>query len=148
MIRQAIASDEPQIRECAEQAYACYVPLIGQKPAPMIADFASQITAGVIYVATDVQGIFQGFIVFYAKENYIFLENVAVLPSSAGRGIGRALISFCENNARERGLNAVHLYTNEKMTENLSIYLKLGYTEVGRRTEDDFNRIYFEKYFV
>ena len=148
MIRQAIASDEPQIRECAEQAYACYVPLIGQKPAPMIADFASQITAGVIYIATDVQGKLQGFIVFYAKENYIFLENVAVLPSAAGRGIGRALISFCENNARERGLNAVHLYTNEKMTENLSIYLKLGYIEVGRRTEDGFNRIYFEKYFV
>lgn len=35
----------------------------------------------------------------------------------------------------------LHLYTNEKMTENLSIYPKLGYVEVGRRTENGFNRV-------
>jgi hypothetical protein len=38
-----------------------------------------------------------------------------------------------------------HLYTNEKMTDNLSIYRKLGYVEVARRTENGFNRVYFEK---
>jgi hypothetical protein len=42
-------------------------------------------------------------------------------------------------------MNAVHLYTNEKMTDNLSIYPKLGYVEVARRTENGFNRVYFEK---
>jgi hypothetical protein len=31
------------------------------------------------------------------------------------------------------------------MTANLSIYPRLGYTETGRRTEDGFNRVYFEK---
>jgi hypothetical protein len=45
MIRQAEASDEPKIRDCAEQAYARYVPLIGRTPAPMIADFAAQIAS-------------------------------------------------------------------------------------------------------
>lgn len=39
MIRPANANDEPEIRECAEQAYARYVPVIGRKPAPMLADF-------------------------------------------------------------------------------------------------------------
>lgn len=68
MIRLAEASDEPDIRNCAEQAYARYVPVIGRKPAPMIADFITQIAAGVVYVATDDQASFQGFIVFYAKE--------------------------------------------------------------------------------
>jgi len=144
MIRQAEASDEAQIRECAEQAYARYVPSIGRKPAPMVADFAAQIAAGEVYVATDDQAAFQGFIVFYAEDGYILLENVAVLPRAAGRGVGKALIGFCENAARQRGMN-VHLYTNEKMTENLSIYPKLGYVEVARRSEDGFNRVYFEK---
>jgi ribosomal protein S18 acetylase RimI-like enzyme len=145
VIRQAEAADEPDIRNCAEQAYAPYVPLIGRKPAPMIADFGAQIAAGHIYVATGDDGIFQGFIVFYPEERHILLENVAVLPRAAGRGIGKALIRFCENEARQGGFSAVHLYTNEKMTENLSIYPRLGYAEVGRRSEDGFNRVFFEK---
>ncbi len=145
MIRQAKASDEPEIRECAEQAYARYMPLIGRKPAPMVADYATQIADGEVFVAMDAQDGFQGFIVFYAEEWHILLENVAVLPRAAGRGVGKTLIHFCENAARERGLGAVRLYTNEKMTENLSIYPKLGYAEVGRRIEDGFNRVYFEK---
>jgi GNAT superfamily N-acetyltransferase len=65
-------------------------------------------------------------------------------PRAAGRGVGKALIGFCENAAR-RLISTVHLYTNEMMTENLSIYPKLGYVEVGKRTEDGFNRVYFEK---
>ena len=145
MIRLAEADDEPEIRDCAEQAYARYVPMIGRKPAPMVADFVAQIAAGMVYVATDDQAIFQGFIVFYAEEEHILLENVAVLPSAAGRGVGRALISFCEDAARQRGMNGVHLYTNEKMTDNLSIYPKLGYVKVAQRTEDGFKRVYFEK---
>jgi len=144
MIRPATASDEAEIRACAEQAYARYVPLMGQKPAPMLADYAAQIAAGDVHVATDDQGVFLGFIVFYAEDGHIMLENVAVLPRAAGRGVGKTLIGFCEEAARRRGLN-VHLYTNEKMTENLSIYPRLGYVEVGRRTEDGFNRVYFEK---
>ena len=144
MIRLAEASDEPEIRECAEQAYARYVPLIGRKPAPMVADFAAQIAAGEVYVATDDRDAFQGFIVFYAEEGHILLENVAVLPRAAGRGVGKTLIGFCENAARQCGMN-VHLYTNEKMTDNLSIYPKLGYVEGARRSEDGFNRVYFEK---
>lgn len=148
MILKATAGDEPEIRDCAEQAYARYVPLIGQKPAPMIADFAAQIAAGQVHVSRDGQNAFEGFIVFYAENGHILLENVAVLPRAAGRGIGRALISFCENAARESRLKAVHLYTNEKMTENLSLYPKLGYVEVARRTENGFNRVYFEKSLV
>lgn len=148
MIRLAVATDEPEIRQCAEQAYARYVPLIGRKPAPMTADFARQIADGVVYVATDDRAVFQGFIVFYAEHGHMLLENVAVLPSAAGQGVGKALIRFCEDAARQQGVGAVHLYTNEKMTENLSIYPKLGYVNVGQRTEDGFKRVYFEKTLV
>jgi len=113
----------------------------------MIADFTAQIAAGDVFIATDDQDRFQGFIVFHAEAGHVLLENVAVLPDAAGRGVGKALIGFCETAAQEQGLRAVQLYTNEKMAENLSIYPKLGYSEVGRRTEDGFNRVYFEKVF-
>lgn len=145
MIRRAVARDETKIRECAELAYARYVPLIGRKPAPMFADFAEQIGAGQVYISSNAEGDFEGFIVFYAVGDHVLLENVAVLPSSAGRGVGKALIAFCESKARANGKRAVHLYTNEMMKENLSIYPKLGYSEVARKSEDGFNRVYFEK---
>lgn len=145
MIRPAVASDECDIRACAEAAYARYVPLIGRKPAPMVADFATQIADGEVHVAVDAAGAFQGFIVFNVQSSHVLLENVAVLPGMAGQGVGKALIAFCEDMARRQGAKAIRLYTNEKMTENLSIYPALGYVETGRVTEDGFNRVYFEK---
>ena len=138
--------DEPAIRGCAERAYARYVAAIGRKPAPMVADFASQIAAGHIHVATDAAGKLEGFIVFFPIADHMFLENVAVEPAASGRGIGKSLVSFCEAEARRLGLAAIRLYTNEKMTANLSIYPYLGYVEVDRRTEDGFNRVFFEKH--
>lgn len=145
MIRQAYTMDEPDVRDCAERAYARYIPLLGRKPTPMVADYGAQIAAGEVHVATDDDGILQGFIVFRPEGEYILLENIAILPSKAGRGIGKALIAFCEDEARRRGFGAVHLYTNVKMTENLSIYRRLGYVEVARRSENGFNRVFFEK---
>lgn len=145
MIRPAAVSDEGAIRACAESAYSRYIEGIGRRPAPMDADFAGQIAAGHVYVAVDEQGAFQGFIVFFEEDGAMFLENVAVMPSAAGWGVGKTLIGFCEAEARRLRLQSVRLYTNEKMIENLSIYPKLGYLETDRRTEDGFNRIFFEK---
>jgi ribosomal protein S18 acetylase RimI-like enzyme len=144
-IRPAIPADEPAIRVCAERAYARYVPVIGRRPAPMDADVAARIAAGEVHVATDDAGALRGFVVFRPYADHMLLENVAVLPEEAGRGTGSALIRFCEDTARSRGLATVRLYTNARMTENLALYPRLGYTETARRTEDGFDRVFFEK---
>jgi GNAT superfamily N-acetyltransferase len=148
VIRQAVAEDDAVIQDCAEQAYARYIPSLGRKPEPMTANFKTQISAGQAYVATDADEGVLGFIVFYPSECGILLESVAVLPGAAGQGIGKELISFCEDEARRRGFNVVYLYTNEKMTENLLIYPCLGYAEVARRVVDGFSRVFFEKKLV
>nr|WP_037265178.1 GNAT family N-acetyltransferase [Roseivivax halodurans] len=145
MIRVAEAADEPRIRACAEAAYTRYVSVIGRRPAPMDADYASQIEAGHVHVAVDLENNILGFVVFYEDQGNVILENVAVFPDAAGRGVGKELIRFCEMEARQRGARTVRLYTNEKMTENLSIYPRLGYVETGRQSEDGFNRVYLEK---
>lgn len=50
-----------------------------------------------------------------------------------------------ERQAREHNLATLRLYTNAAMTENLTLYPHFGYTEVDRRTEDGFDRVYFVK---
>jgi ribosomal protein S18 acetylase RimI-like enzyme len=143
-LRPATAGDLPRVKLCARAAYAQYVPLIGREPAPMVADFETQIAAGVVRVAEREDEI-AGFIVFYRQEDTMFLENVAVHPAYAGHGIGQALIDLCERTARQAGLARVRLYTNAAMVVNLTLYPRLGYSVTDQRTEDGFDRVYFEK---
>jgi hypothetical protein len=54
-------------------------------------------------------------------------------------------MDFAGHEAASRGLTRMALYTHEVMTENQAIYAHLGYTEVERRAEDGYRRIYMEK---
>jgi len=143
-IRPANRDDLAAITECARLAYQPYVVRMGKKPAPMIADFAAQIADGIVHVATDDNGL-GGFIVFYPRGDHLHLENVAVFPDRHGQGIGLNLIAFVEAAAERDGCSAVELYTNEKMTENLTYYPRLGYREISRGEQDGFNRVFYRK---
>jgi ribosomal protein S18 acetylase RimI-like enzyme len=146
-IRKAVPEDLAAVEKIAIAAYEIYVERIGKKPAPMVADFKDQIAAGQMEV-WQVGAQVAGFIVHYPCKDHVHIENVAVLPSFAGRGIGSKLIAMAEETARAKGFSAVELYTNEKMTENLSLYPHLGYRETGRREEAGFSRVYFRKELV
>ncbi|MCG8545722.1 MAG: GNAT family N-acetyltransferase [Alphaproteobacteria bacterium] len=143
-IRRATPDDLAAVTACARAAYEMYVPRIGKEPAPMVADFSAQIASGKVYVVL-VEGSVEGYAVFYPEGDHLHLENIAVFPHNRGRGLGGRLIAFVEDEARRLGLAAVELYTNEKMTENLRMYPKLGYAETGRRREAGFDRVYFRK---
>jgi ribosomal protein S18 acetylase RimI-like enzyme len=144
-IRQAVATDEAVLVRCVEAAFAPYVERIGRRPAPMDADFAGQIAAGQIRVATDPLGHVVGYVTFYPQDDHMYLDALAVMPKAAGRGVGKKLITCCEDKARAKGLAKVKLCTNAQMIENQAIYPHLGYVETGRGVEDGFERVFFEK---
>lgn len=143
-IRPALETDLADIQSCARKAYAKYVRRMGREPAPIHADFASQVAKGCVDVAT-CEARFAGYVVFYPEDDHVHLENIAVLPEYSGRGVGKRMLLHVERAARESGYEAVELYTNEAMTENLTMYPKIGYVEVGRRREAGFNRVFFRK---
>ena len=143
-IRSARETDLTDIQSCARLAYEKYVPRMDREPAPMHADFESQIAKGYIDVAI-CESLLVGYVVFYPDTMHFSLENVAILPAYSGHGFGRYLIEHVERIAKGAGYEAVMLYTNEAMTENLSLYPKMGYVEVERRREAGFNRVYFRK---
>ncbi len=143
-IRPARAADLAAVEGLVASAYTRYVDRIGRPPAPMTADYANLIAAGVVHVAEGGAGV-EGLIVLLPASDHLLVENVAVLPEHQGRGLGRLLMAFAEERARTAGVNEVRLYTNERMTENLGFYAALGYDETGRRVEDGFSRVYFRK---
>lgn len=143
-IRIATERDLRAIQKIAHDAYEKYVERIGRRPAPMVADFQTPIAEGQVHVL-EVEGEVVGFVVAYPRGDRMHLENVAVLPSTQGMGYGTQLMVFTEERARERGLKAVELYTNVKMTENVAYYPYLGYVETGRWEQDGFHRVFFCK---
>lgn len=146
-VRLAQPQDLRAIQECARLAYEFYVPRIGKRPAPMIADFGQQIEEGIVYVLAKGRDV-SGFIVFYPQDDHVHLENVAMRPECQGLGYGIKLIEFAEQEAIKAGYTAIELYTNAKMTENLTLYPYLGYTETDCRHEDGFDRVFYRKELV
>lgn len=144
IIRPALAEDGNRIRDVAQLAYSKYIQRIGQAPAPMVADFESQIKEQWVKVAC-CNSVIAGFVVFYPRDDHMHLENVAVRPQFAGKGIGKQLINHVENVALQQGRVAVELYTNEAMTENLAFYPRMGYVEIARKRQNGFNRVFFRK---
>ena len=144
MFRSAAISDIEAVKKCAVEAYTRYEQRIGKKPAPMVADFLAIQSAGNLYIL-EVENEVVGFIAFYPIQDVMHLENVAVSSSEHGKGYGSLLVEFAESTARDRGFNAIELYTNEKMTENFSFYESRGYEETGRWQEDGFSRVFYRK---
>lgn len=143
-IRPATLDDVPSITACAVAAYEMYVERIGKIPAPMQANFTEQLQTHSIDVIAHNETL-MGYVVHKDQGHQTLLENVAVFPQFAGRGYGRMLIDHVEQCAAASNSGKVVLYTNEAMTENLSLYPKLGYEETGKVVEDGFKRVYFRK---
>ena len=148
MIRQALESDCTAIAACAKAAYDMYIDRIGKPPAPMVADFASQILENKVQVLERRQQLI-GYVVSFpvtpisvTDTSIYFIENIAVHPTHQGAGLGKLLINQVIVSARQCNCNTIELYTNELMVENIVWYNRLGFREFDRRQEDGFSRVY------
>jgi ribosomal protein S18 acetylase RimI-like enzyme len=142
-LRRATAADLPTIKAVIGAAYARYLTRMDKPPGPMLRDYRPSVEAGTTWVSgSPITAV----LTLYPGDDHLLLENIAVHPSAQGRGLGRALMSFAEQEAARRGLTRMTLVTHEVMTENQATYARLGYAEVERRAEDGYRRIYMEKH--
>ena len=110
----------------------------------MLDDYGQVIRNQRAYVIED-GGRIVGALVLEDTDDGILLDNVAVLPSRQGEGIGRRLVEHAESEARRLGHDHLDLYTHERMTGNIAMYARYGYEEFDRRTENGFPRVYMRK---
>lgn len=147
MIRRAAPAEVDWVSATIDAAFSRYIPRIGRKPQPMTVDHAALIAAGEVHVLEDGDERL-GLIVMRAEADHLYVDILAVRPEAQRRGLGRQLMAFAEDEARRLGLPALRLFTNAKMTENRRFYPRLGFREIGDRTEDGFERVDFEKSLV
>lgn len=143
-IRPARMGDLSFIRACAQAAYALYVPRMGQRPAPMDADFVQAINQARCFVLED-DAKPLGYGIWFSQDDALFIENIAIAPAEQGRGLGVVLMNYAKQAAQKAGLLRLRLYTNVKMVENIGFYTRLGFIETERRHENGFHRVYLEK---
>ena len=61
------------------------------------------------------------------------LRQMAVLNDLQGKGIGKALMIFAENLARDRGYQKITMHARKNA---IGFYEKMGYTKTGREFEE------------
>ena len=145
MIRRAQAADRAAVERIVGEAYGIYVERIGKRPGPMLDDYAALIADGVVSVLEGSDGTIAAIIVLLPKPDHLLLDNIAVRPDRQGHGLGRQLIAFAEAEARRLGDAELRLYTHEKMTENIALYMGLGFVETGRGQEAGLDRVFMTK---
>jgi N-acetylglutamate synthase-like GNAT family acetyltransferase len=143
-LRAATQADLEQIEVLVSAAYEKYIPLIGRKPKPMLANYRLAIAQHQFWVYEQ-ESKLAAVVELIPSENHMLLENVAVHPSFQRSGIGRALIAFAEVEAKRQGFSQVRLYTNELFAGNVGLYSWLGYRETHRETFHGTNVVHMVK---
>ncbi len=143
-LRPATQADVPRLTAFVRAAYGHYVDRIGGPPGPMTDDYAEVVGTGWVTVA-ELEREIVGLIVLEVTDEGFLIDNVAVDPGRQGSGVGRALLEEAEVAARRAGFNSIYLYTHEKMTENLTLYARIGYVEYDRRVDEGHTRVFLRK---
>jgi ribosomal protein S18 acetylase RimI-like enzyme len=140
-IRPARPDEAEAVRAVARDAYAAWTPRLGRESSPMHSDYAQVVREGRAWVL-EVDGEIVGFIDLKGDTELLNIANVAVLSREQGKGYGRRLLAFAEEEAKRRGYGEIRLYVNALMTENIAIYQYVGYSEIERFQRGGADRVY------
>jgi GNAT superfamily N-acetyltransferase len=131
-IRKAEQEDSAGLTDCMEKAYAFYQGRLGgNRLPPMDTDYSLEIKDFPCWVA-ELHGIIVGGLIMLFEKDYAQIANIAVHPDFQGQGLGRGLMEFAEIKAKENSYSKLRLATHILLTENVSLYLHLGWTESAR----------------
>lgn len=140
-IRLAEPGEAEAIRSIARDAYAFWTPRLGRESSPMHWDYAEPVAKGRAWVL-ELAGEIVGFIDLKDDPEMLGIANIAVRSAEQGKGYGRRLLAFAEEEAKRRGYGEIRLYVNALMTENIAIYHHMGYEEVERFQRGAADQVY------
>ena len=144
VVRRAVAADAEACRDVVLAAYAVHLPRMSVVPQPMTLDYADVIAEHETWVVDD-DGEVVALLVLTPYDGHLALDNVAVSPTHQGSGLGRELLAYAEQRAREIGLPRIRLHTHVTMRENQRLYERLGYAETHRAQDGPWSRVFYEK---
>src|SRR5665213_4526916 len=110
IVRRAVLADAPAVDALTQATYAKWVPIIGRKPRPMLADYATAVVDHRIDLV-EADGRLAALVELDQQPDHLLIVNLAVHPDYQGRGLGKLLLAHAESVTREAGLTELRLYT-------------------------------------
>ena len=103
VICKATSDDVQTISEITDASYGKWVPLIGRKPLPMMADYGRMAIENEIWLlSVDEQAAGVLVLVYEAESTLIY--SVAIKPEYQKKGLGHRLLDLAEECAKRLGL--------------------------------------------
>lgn len=87
--------------------------------------------AGQLWLAREPSGGPVGFVMVALPDGHFFIEQLAVHPSHARKGLGRALMATACAEAQRRHQMPVYLSTFRSVPWNAPFYARMGFTEIA-----------------
>lgn len=143
-IRLATTTDLPAIQTCVQLAFAKYLTRMLVPPEPLQKDYQVVLKTATLFVIT-VAHQCAGLLELHVQPHDLVLKTIAVHPDYQGQALGKRLLQFAESFGKQHHKSEIHLYTNEKMTENIALYQHFGYRIYATGIENGFHRVYFKK---
>lgn len=103
--------------------------LAADEPSPA-SILAARIASDSLIVAAEGDAL-AGFVMFRPVEARLYVEQIDVLPTFAGRRIGAALLDAVGRRARAAGLEGLSLSTFREVLWNAPYYRRLGFVAVA-----------------
>lgn len=108
------------------RAYVRWVGITRVKPRPMTADYY------LAFLTNRLDGLFErdrlvGLIETAQQDEDLLIVNVAVYPDCQGQGFGMRMMKHAERLACGPVVRATRPYASKLMTDNISLYERLGY---------------------
>ena len=138
VLRPGVETGDAELAQrISEKAYTrAYRDVIGAVPRPATEDYTDRVAAGGVWILEHVErrvGTAVGVLVVEPAVDHLEIYSVAVLPSTQGRGFGKALLAFAAELAAHEGLRELRLYTNRRMEKNVALYRSAGFVATGER---------------
>jgi N-acetylglutamate synthase-like GNAT family acetyltransferase len=130
-MRRATPADATAIRDLTRAAYAKWIPMIGREPKPMTVNYDRAVVDHMIDLYEE-NGLPVALIEVIPQASCLLIENIAVLPTRQGKGLGDLLLNHAETIARSLHLCELQLYTNAAFISNVEFYARRGFQEFRR----------------
>ncbi|WP_138493805.1 GNAT family N-acetyltransferase [Paenibacillus pinistramenti] len=133
LIREAKDDELEQVRRIMIEAFAEYQDKL-VPPSGALSETTEQIReklsgrGGTLLVFQDSEAI--GSAQYYAKEDYLYIGRISVLPQWRGQGIGKAIVSYLEELAASKSINEIRLGVRLSLPQNVDYYTKLNYKPI------------------
>jgi ribosomal protein S18 acetylase RimI-like enzyme len=137
-ITPATANDIPTLLDFMEQFYVIDgYPFYKEKTQQSLIDFFSSAEQGVIWLIYD-DNTAIGYFILALVYNFehggrnAFLDEFYLTDACRGKGIGKIVMSFLDEQAKKMNIKALHLEVEQHNTGALELYKKFHFKEGGR----------------